>query len=68
MLNQDLGTRSGLKKVHANLSSIQHLLDETFKYARQQGQTKIMAGVTEIYIKMTKVDGVLLDKLLVAGA
>ncbi|KIP12051.1 hypothetical protein PHLGIDRAFT_399967 [Phlebiopsis gigantea 11061_1 CR5-6] len=63
----DLDTRTGLKKVHANLSSIQLLLDETFKHARHQGHTKIMAGVAELYIKMSKVDALLQDKLLVAG-
>lgn len=67
MFSQDLDTRSGLKKVHANLSSIQLLLDETFKHARHQGHTKIMAGVAELYIKMSKVDALLQDKLLVAG-
>ena len=54
--------------MHANLSSIQLLLDETFKHARYQGHTKIMAGVMELYIKMAKVDALLLDKLLVGGA
>lgn len=63
----DLTTRSGLKKVHSNLSEIQQLLDDTFSYAKSTGQTKVMGAVIAIYTKMCVEDYVLQTKILEKG-
>lgn len=63
----DMTTRSGLKKVHACLPSIQERLDETFKFAKRTRQTKAMGGVVAIYSKMCSLDAVLQNKLLENG-
>ena len=48
----DLTTRSGLKKVHLNLSNIQRRLDDKFNKARIMGNGAVMAGVIAIYAKV----------------
>ncbi|KAH9942934.1 hypothetical protein B0H21DRAFT_892803 [Amylocystis lapponica] len=63
----DLTTHSGLKKVHTDLLSIRERLDETFTYAKRNGEVKVLGGVISIYAKLCIIDFILQDKLIRAG-
>ena len=63
----DLTTRSGLKKVHLNLSNIQRPLDDTFNKARIMGNGAVMGGIIAIYAKMCLVALIFQDKIVERG-
>ena len=60
----DIGTRSGLKKVHARFAEIHKTLDNA--YTKSAGNDKIMGGIVGIWAKMSA-DALLRDKLLQQG-
>ncbi|KAI0317958.1 hypothetical protein OF83DRAFT_1118664 [Amylostereum chailletii] len=63
----DLTTRSGLKRIHADISNIQKRLHETYKQARRYNHNAIMGGLISIYTKMCTTDSILQDKLIDGG-
>ncbi|GJE85794.1 hypothetical protein PsYK624_018730 [Phanerochaete sordida] len=63
----DLTTRSGLRKVHANLSNIHQSLEQTFNYAKKINNSRVMGAVITIYTKMCMEDSVLQSKILDKG-
>ncbi|KAJ3557697.1 hypothetical protein NM688_g1332 [Phlebia brevispora] len=60
----DLGTRSGLKNVHANFPSIQRGLEAA--YDKYQDNEKVRGGIVGIWARMC-VDAILRDKLFKGG-
>ncbi|TBU57428.1 hypothetical protein BD310DRAFT_821584 [Dichomitus squalens] len=62
----DIGTRSGLKKVHANFNDIYRKLDSAYVGAQRRGNEKLMGGIVGIWAKMCA-DAILRDKLFDEG-
>jgi hypothetical protein len=64
LFTQDLSTRSGLKKVHANFSSIYSKLEKAYELSGENN--KIKGGIVGIVAKMC-VDSLLRNKLFGKG-
>ncbi|KAI8986642.1 hypothetical protein BD414DRAFT_38810 [Trametes punicea] len=62
----DLGTRSGLKKVHANFLEISKRLDTVYAAAQKRGNERLLGAVVGIWAKMCT-DAILRDKLFREG-
>lgn len=63
----DLGTRSGLKKVHAHFPEMSKKLDSMYIAAQKKGNERLMGGIVGVWAKMCA-DSILRDKLFQEGA
>ena len=59
-----MGTRSGLKKIHANFAAIQKQLDAS--YDKYRDNERVSGGIVGIWGRMS-VDSILRTKLVDAG-
>ncbi|KAI0371333.1 hypothetical protein BV20DRAFT_1035333 [Pilatotrama ljubarskyi] len=62
----DLGTRSGLKKVHMNFPDISKKLDTVYVAAQRRQNERLMGAVVGVWAKMCA-DAILRDKLFHEG-
>ncbi|EIW55597.1 uncharacterized protein TRAVEDRAFT_73443 [Trametes versicolor FP-101664 SS1] len=62
----DLGTRSGLKKVHAHFPEMSKKLDTMYIAAQKKGNERLMGGIVGVWAKMCA-DSILRDKLFQEG-